>query len=65
MAIKRELPLMGLKKYFASHHDKHFLNNIIKVCEECYFLLNDINSMTKSDINVKIKQTQLQNKLVN
>lgn len=63
-AIKREISINDQKHYSLNLKNKHFLKNTIKVCEECYFLLNDTNLLTRSDLNVKIMQTQMHNQIV-
>ena len=64
VAIQRELSCNNKKSYLRKLDDRNFLNYTIEVCEECYFLVNDTNLLTKSDINAKIRQTQMHNKIV-
>jgi hypothetical protein len=40
------------------NQDVLFKNGKIDVCEDCYFILNHVYSMTNSDLNAKILQNQ-------
>lgn len=64
MAIKREFNDHNIENLSLKLKQKQFLENTVSVCEECYFLLNDINLLTRSDINAKIKQTQMHIQIV-
>lgn len=38
--------------------DIFYKNGRVEVCEDCYFILNNVYSMTTSDLNAKILQNQ-------
>ncbi len=63
-AFKRQNYRFNIEDFKNIKNNRHFLDSYISVCEECYFLLNDINILTNSDMNAKLKQTELHNQVV-
>ena len=58
MPFKRIQARIVNENFVRLNQDVVFKNGKIEVCEDCYFILNNVYSMTTSDLNAKILQNQ-------
>ena len=56
--IKRNYPKLQNKDSNRLNENLMIKNGSVEVCENCYFMLNNVYNMTNSDLNAKILQNE-------